>query len=130
MHSCIYFGFIGLFMVTATLEVDHQMPDTLKFLHGGTYQAFAAIGDAVGVVFLIGIVWALGRRYWQRPYRIRIKTKPEDAMILGTFLVLGLTGFFVEAVRIARRRTAGVREAVVVYPLSSLVSGWSAGVVE
>ena len=25
----------------------------------------------------------------QRPYRIRIKTKPEDAVILGTFLVIG-----------------------------------------
>ena len=49
MHSCIYFGFIGLFMVTVMLEVDHQMPDTLKFLHGHTYQAFAAVGDAVGV---------------------------------------------------------------------------------
>ena len=37
------------------------------------------------VVFLVGIVWAIVRRYIQRPYRIRIKTKPEDAMILGTF---------------------------------------------
>ena len=37
----------------------------------------------------------------QRPYRIRIKTKPEDAVILGTFLVIGVTGFFTEALRIA-----------------------------
>ena len=34
-----------------------------------------------------GIGWAIVRRYVQRPYRIRIKTKPEDAVILGTFLV-------------------------------------------
>jgi Fe-S oxidoreductase/nitrate reductase gamma subunit len=127
MHSCIYFGFIGLFMVTVTLEVDHQMPGTLKFLHGGTYEAYAAFGDAAGVVFLIGIVWAIGRRYWQRPYRIRIKTKPEDAMILGTFLVIGLTGFFVEAVRIALvGRPAFEKWSFVDYPLSTLVSGWSA----
>ena len=33
-----------------------------------------------------GILWAIARRYVQRPYRIRIKTKPEDAVILGTFL--------------------------------------------
>ncbi len=32
------------------------------------------------------------RRYVQRPYRIRIKTKPEDAVILATFLVIGVTG--------------------------------------
>jgi ferredoxin len=30
-------------------------------------------------VFLIGVVWAIVRRYVQRPYRIRIKSKPEHA---------------------------------------------------
>ena len=34
MHSCIYFGFIGLFMATVLLEIDHQLPGSLKFLHG------------------------------------------------------------------------------------------------
>ena len=38
--------------------------------------------DAAGVLFLIGIGWAIVRRYVQRPYRIRIKTKPEDHVIL------------------------------------------------
>ena len=128
MHSCIYFGFLGLFMVTVTLEVDHQMPGGLKFLHGRTYEAYSAFGDAMGVVFLIGIAWAIGRRYLQRPYRIRIKTKPEDAMILGTFLVIGLTGFFVEAVRIALvGRPAFEKWSFVSYPLSGLMSTWSAG---
>jgi Fe-S oxidoreductase/nitrate reductase gamma subunit len=128
MHSCIYFGFIGLFMVTVTLEVDHQMPDALKFLHGHTYEAYSAFGDAMGVVFLIGIMWAIGRRYVQRPYRIRIKTKPEDAMILGTFFVIGLTGFFVEAARIAIvGRPAFEKWSFVGYPLSSLIDSWSSG---
>ncbi len=34
MHSFIYFGFLVLFAVTIILEVDHQLPDNLKFLHG------------------------------------------------------------------------------------------------
>ena len=83
MHSFIYFGFIVLFVATVVLEVDHQLPESLKFLHGRTYQAYAATADVFGVVFVLGIVWAIGRRYIQRPYRIRIKTKPEDAVILG-----------------------------------------------
>ena len=29
MHSCIYFGFIGLFMVTVVIEIDHQLPGSL-----------------------------------------------------------------------------------------------------
>ena len=82
MHSFIYFGFLVLLAATIILEIDHQLPDDLKFLHGEVYQAYAATADIFGVVFVIGILWAIGRRYIQRPYRIRIKTKPEDAVIL------------------------------------------------
>ena len=53
-------------------------------------------------MFLVGIGWAIVRRYVQRPYRIRIKTKPEDAVILGTFLVIG-------AHRLLRRRRCASR---------------------
>ena len=83
MHSFIYFGFLWLFIATVVLEIDHQLPDNLKFLHGGVYQGYAFAADLVGVVFIVGILWAIARRYVERPYRIRIKTKPEDAVILA-----------------------------------------------
>ena len=79
MHSMIYFGFLVLLAVTTVLEIDHQLPESMKFLHGRTYQAYAAVGDAAGLVFVGGLLWAIARRYVQRPYRIRIKTKPEHA---------------------------------------------------
>ncbi len=101
MHSLLYFGFVSLFIVTVLSETDHQLPDRFKFLHGQTYEAYSAAAEIAGLMFLAGIVWAIARRYGQRPYRIRIKTKPEDAIILGTFFVIGVTGFLVEAVRIA-----------------------------
>ena len=41
MHSFIYFGFLVLFVVTVVLEIDHQLPESLKFLHGHTYQAYS-----------------------------------------------------------------------------------------
>ena len=126
MHSCIYFGFIGLFIATVLLELDHQLPGSLKFLHGHTYEAYAFGADLAGVVFVVGIGWAIVRRYVQRPYRIRIKTKPEDAVILGTFLVIGVTGFFTEAVRIALvARPAFEKWSFVGYPLSDLVKTWA-----
>jgi hypothetical protein len=34
MHSLIYFGFLVLLGVTTMLEIDHQLPEDLKFLHG------------------------------------------------------------------------------------------------
>ena len=48
MHSMIYFGFLVLLAVTTVLEIDHQLPEDLKFLHGRTYQAYAFVGDAAG----------------------------------------------------------------------------------
>jgi Fe-S oxidoreductase/nitrate reductase gamma subunit len=128
MHSFIYFGFLVLFVATVILEIDHQLPEELKFLHGKVYQSYAAIADVFGVVFLVGIVWAIGRRYLQRPYRIRIKTKPEDAVILVMFLLIALTGFATEAFRIALDGSPSYeRWSLVGYPLATLVDGWSPG---
>lgn len=126
MHSMIYFGFLVLLGVTTVLEVDHQLPEQLKFLHGTTYKVYAAVGDAAGLVFLGGIVWAIVRRYVQRPYRIRIKSKPEHAIILGVFFLIGVTGFGAEMFRIALEGGPEYEKwSFVGYPLSTLVDGWS-----
>jgi hypothetical protein len=58
---------------------------------------------------MIGVVWAIVRRYVQKPYRIRIKSKPEHAVILGTFFVIGVTGFGAEMFRIASSARPGAR---------------------
>ena len=127
MHSMIYFGFLGLLAVTTVLEVDHQMPDRAKFLHGKAYMAYSMFGDLAGLVFLAGVVWAIVRRYVYRPYRIRIKTKPEHAAILGTFLVIGVSGFFAEAFRIAEIQRPGYEKwSFVGYPLSRTFNGLAA----
>ena len=67
MHSMIYFGFLALLGVTTALEVDHQMPESAKFLHGKTYLAYSLFGDIAGVVFMVGIVWAILRRLARSP---------------------------------------------------------------
>jgi Fe-S oxidoreductase/nitrate reductase gamma subunit len=131
MHSMMYFSFLILFAVTTVLEIDHQAPESWKFLHGTTYQAYAFVGDAAGSVFLLGVLWAIARRYIQRPYRIRIKSKPEHAVILGVFLVLAVTGFVTEALRIAELgRPEFEQWSFIGYPLSWVfrnaehVNGW------
>src|SRR3954447_10886637 len=127
MHSMIYFGFLVLLGVTTVLEVDHQLPNDLKFLHGQTYMGYSFVGDLGGVVFTAGVVWAIVRRYAVRPYRIRIKTKPEHAVILGVFLAIGLTGFVAEALRIAQMdRPTWEKWSFIGYPLSYLFRNMSA----
>jgi len=137
MHSMIYFGFLILMAVTTTLEIDHQLPTGLKFLEGGVYKGYSLVGDAAGVMFIAGLLWAVGRRIGpraMRPYRIRIKSKPEHAVILGTLLTVGITGFGAEAFRIALTGSPDFEKwSFVGYPLAQAVdglgnlSGWHQG---
>jgi len=131
MHSLIYFPFLVLFAVTVVLEINHQLPVAAKFLHGDVYRAYALIGDVAGVLFLVGIFWAIGRRYLWPPWRIRTKTRPEDGVILAMFVVLGLSGFLAEGARIALDgRPEFERFSIIGWPLSALfetvdhLSGW------
>src|SRR5688572_23203987 len=124
MHSLIYFSFLILLAVTTVLEINHQLPESAKFLHGDVYKGYAAIGDAAGLMLLTGVVWAIVRRYVQRPYRIRIKSKPEHALILGMFLVLGASGLAAEAIRIAIEGRPDFEQwSFVSYPISGLIDG-------
>ncbi|HLT15749.1 MAG TPA: respiratory nitrate reductase subunit gamma, partial [Acidimicrobiales bacterium] len=122
MHSLIYFGFLILLAVTTVLEINHQMPESMKFLHGGVYQAYSAVGDGAGLMLFVGVMWAIVRRYVQRPYRIRIKSKPEHAVILGTLLAIAVTGFGAEVWRIALDgRPDFEKWSFIGYPLSGLI---------
>ena len=126
MHSMIYFGFIGLFAVTTVLEIDHQLPNGLKFLHGDVYRGYAAFGETAGLLFIGGILWAMYRRYVQRVYRIRIKNRPEDAVILINFLILGVSGVLAEGARIALvGRPSFEKWSYVGYPISAAFDGVS-----
>jgi Fe-S oxidoreductase/nitrate reductase gamma subunit len=135
MHSMMYFGFLILLGVTTVLEVDHQLPEDLKFLHGRTYQAYAFVGDAAGLVFTVGVLWAIVRRYVQKPYRIRIKSKLDHVLALGSLLVIGLSGFGAEMFRIALGSAQGEdmsweKYSFIGYPLSQTVDGMSVSALE
>jgi Fe-S oxidoreductase len=126
----IYFGFLVLFAGTVTLEIDHLLPNNLKFLEGHVYLGYSLILDLTSLLFLGGLAWAFGRRYLQRPWRLRSKTKPEDAWNLITLGALGITGLTTEAARIVLAgRPSFERWSVVGYPLSFLIPENAAGAV-
>jgi len=122
MHSLIYFSFLILLAVTTILEINHQIPESWKFLNGNVYMAYSFIGDLAGLCLFIGVMWAIVRRYIQRPYRIRIKTKPEHAIILGVFLAITVTGFGTEAWRIAETGMPAFEKwSFVSWPIANLI---------
>ncbi|MFN8051459.1 MAG: (Fe-S)-binding protein [Acidimicrobiales bacterium] len=121
MHSLMYFSFLVLLAVTTIGEINLQAPVSLKFLHGGTYQGFSFVADAAGLAYMVGVVWAILRRYVQRPYRIRIKSKPEHALILVTMASIGLSGFATEMFRIAMQGMPNFEKwSFVGYPLAKI----------
>ena len=130
MHSLIYWSFLVLFLGTVILEIDHIAPSALKFLHGWFYAGYSAVLDLAGVVFLAGLGWAAFRRYFQRPWRIRTKTRPEDAWILAVLVLIAVTGLLTEAARISLSgRPSFEVWSFVGYPLSYLVPEASASTI-
>jgi Fe-S oxidoreductase/nitrate reductase gamma subunit len=128
MHALVYYGFIVLFLGTVTLEIDHLLPEGLKFLEGGVYQAYSFILDLAALAFLGGLGWAFARRYVQRPWRLRSKTKAEDGWILGVLALIGVTGLLTEAARISLMGTPSFETwSFVGYPLSFLFPAEVAG---
>ena len=127
-HAALYYGFVVLFLGTVTVEIDHLLPNNLKFLEGGFYQGFSFVLDVFAIVYLVGLAWLAIRRYGIRPWRLKSKTKPEDAWILVTLAAIGITGIAVEAARIAEvGRPAFEQWSFVGYSLSYLVPGAASG---
>jgi len=130
MHSLIYYGFLILFLGTVTLEIDHLLPADFKFLHGQVYMGYSAILDLAAIVYLAGLALAIVGRYLIPTWRLRSKTRPEDSVILGVLVVIGLTGLLTEAARISMEgRPDHEIWSFVGYPISFLfdqaaASGW------
>jgi len=100
MHALIFYGFLVLFIGTVTIEIDDFLPTKWKFLEGDTYLAYSFVLELAGLALLGGVCWAFYRRYVAKVYRIRIKTKSDDAIILGVLFFIAASGFLVEALRI------------------------------
>ena len=101
MHSMIYFGFLVLLGVTTVLEIDHQLPEDLKFLHGRTYMAYSFIGDLAGVVFLgrhrLGDRAPLRAAPVPHPHQDQARARAHPRHVPA----IGVSGFLAEVFRIA-----------------------------
>jgi len=126
MHLLIFWGFLILAVGTAlvALEDDLLRPIAgITYLHGNFYLIFSFLLDLAGLAAIIGIIMAAIRRYLLKPERL--DTKPEDHLALAWIFIVLLTGFLVEAARIAYDKPDYEQVSFVGYALSSLFSGAS-----
>jgi len=99
MHILILWGFLGLFVGTVLISVDYWL---FHFLSGSVYIWYSTCLEVVGLMLMIGIVWALIRRYLQRVSRL--ENRIEDLTVIILLLVVALSGFVVEGIRLAAQR--------------------------
>ena len=117
-HRLIFYGFALLFLGTATITLQYDILEPLfgiRFWQGKFYLIFSLVLDIAGVAMLGGLLYMMYRRGWMklpkldyaRPDRSagdpdfeRPEYRREDWAFLWTLLIIGFTGYFLEAARL------------------------------
>lgn len=113
-HLLVVYGFFILFVGTCLVFLEHDTP--LHFYYGWFYQAASAVIDLGGLAFLVGLTMFLARRISGGSRRILRAWWVTSLSLL--LLVIGVTGFLLEAARIAVDFPAHEWCSVVGYPLA------------
>src|SRR5215831_17654820 len=105
MHALVFWGFGVLFLGTVLATIDYDITLNLPFglafklLRGPFYLGYELALDLFGLFFVVGLALALYRRFVVRPARVDA-TRSFAAMLL-LLLVINVTGFVIEACRLA-----------------------------
>ncbi len=102
MHASLFFGFAALFIVTLIIMAQDDFFELffhMRFITGNFYLFWSLAADLAGAVVFIGVCMGIYRRYITKP--TRLDTKPIDTFALVLILIIVITGFTSEAMRIA-----------------------------
>ncbi|HET7340185.1 MAG TPA: heterodisulfide reductase-related iron-sulfur binding cluster [Methylomirabilota bacterium] len=119
MHAIMFWGFLALFMgtVLATIDFDITLPlFGLKILKGPFYLFYETVLDLFGLFFVVGLGLAVWRRFVVRPPRV--DPTARFAGVLALLFVINVSGFVMEAARLAAVQPAWARWSPV---------GWALG---
>ena len=118
-HRLIFYGFLLLFLGTATITLEYDILEPLfgiRFWYGKFYLIFSLVLDVAGVGLIGGLAYMMYRRGWlklpkldyARPDRSpgdpdfdRPQYRREDWAFLWVLLIIGCTGYLLEAARLA-----------------------------
>lgn len=100
MHLLIFYGFFALFIATSLLAVASYGPliGIPNFHRGLYYKIYEAAFDGLGLLFVIGVTWAMVRRWG---FRLRQMAHDwRDSWALVVLFLLGVGGYVLAAARI------------------------------
>jgi len=117
-HRLIFYGFVLLFLGTATITLDYDIVGPLfgvHFWHGSFYLGFSLVLDVAGVMLAGGLLYMMYRRGWLKPPKLdyarpdrspgdpdydRSNYRREDWAFLWTLLIIAASGYLLEALRL------------------------------
>lgn len=118
-HLFVFYGFLVLFVGTAILAVQDDVAEPLgfEFFTGWFYKGYSLFLDVFGAALVVGLIVLAVRRGIMKPFRLsywrpdrepgepgydRSRYVRGDWLFLGLLFFLALTGFLLEAFRIAQ----------------------------
>ncbi len=120
-HWMIFWGFVVLFIGTCIVAFDHDFLELVfgyRLLQGSFYVGFSIFMDVFGVLFIAGVLMMMFRR-GSKPAQLdyarpdlkagqydRSGYKKDDKAFLWLLLIIGVTGFLIEGLRISADRAA------------------------
>ncbi|OIQ96696.1 succinate dehydrogenase/fumarate reductase iron-sulfur subunit [mine drainage metagenome] len=117
-HGLIFFGFVLLFIGTSTITLEYDILRPLfgvQFWYGNFYLLFSLVLDLAGIGLIVGLIYMMYRRKWLNLPKLDYKRvdrqvgdpdfdrnqyRREDWAFLWSFILIGVTGFVLEATRL------------------------------
>lgn len=123
-HVILFWGFIILFLGTAFATLDWDIAWLCfhkRLLSGHYYLIYKLVLDIAGLLVFVSIVYSFLRRFVFNDFRV--EPTGRKAVILGTLAAIVVTGFCLEALRLAVEEPSWAYWAPVGYALSFAFSG-------
>ncbi len=117
-HALIFFGFGLLFIATSVITLQYDIVEPIsgrQFWYGSFYLWFSLLIDIAGICFIAGLLYMMYRRQWLALPKLdytRVDRYPDDAdynrdaynredwLFLWVLVLIGITGFILEADRL------------------------------
>jgi len=127
MHLLIFYGFLSLLLATTLLAAATYAPliGLPNWHKGGYYRVYEAVFDVLGLLFVVGVAWALVRRWQMDRKKPVLTTAWTDYAALALLLVIGVSGYWLEASRIGVNPQDGDNVSLVGYALAQVQGGVS-----
>jgi len=122
MHGALFYGFLMLFVYTSLIFIQTDILPlftNVVFMQGDFYLTLEFLGDTLGLMFVVGLMIAVYRRFVQRLEKL--ETGWDDYFVLTMLIWIGVSGFLLEAMRFLATQPSWAIYSPVGYAISQLI---------